>query len=467
MGATTTIFRSTFPVPRDELWAWHVRPGAFERLTPPWQEIRDFTRSGPLAPGSTARFRTRIGGVPWEWVARHEQVDPPRLFRDVQWRGPFRRFDHRHLFHDRGPGASELEDRIEWELPGGALSSPMRAFALRELRRAFAYRHRLLARDLAIHAGSTPMKLLVTGSHGLVGSALVPFLTTAGHSVRRLVRGDGEEGDANWKPEADEIDARALDDVDAVIHLAGDGIADGRWNADKKQRIRDSRVKGTHLLATRIAAAAKRPAAFVCASAIGYYGDRGDGWLDEGSALGAGFLADVCREWETATHPASEAGVRVVNTRFGFILSARGGGLRRMLPPFRMGVGGRLGNGKQWISWVALDDVLAALLHAARTATLSGPVNVVAPQPVTNAEFTRTLGRVLQRPTLLPMPAFAARAAFGETADEVLLCSQRVKAAKLVASGFSFGWPTLEEALRHTLGEVHPAPEPASGAAAH
>jgi len=306
------------------------------------------------------------------------------------------------------------------------------------------------------------MKLLVTGTHGMVGSALVPFLTTGGHSVRRLVRGGGGDDDATWRPEPGELDARVFDGVDAVVHLAAANIGDGRWNAVTKQRIRDSRAHGTRLLATRLAAAAKRPATLVAASAIGFYGDRGDEWLDEDSALGAGFLADVCREWETATQPAAEAGVRVVNLRFGFVLSPAGGGLKRMLTPFRMGVGGRLGSGRQFISWVALDDVIAAILHAVGRRELHGPVNVVAPLPVTNAEFSATLGRVLHRPAVLPMPAFATRAAFGEMAEELLLASQRVKSERLQASGFTFAWPTLDAALRHLLGrtspDLHPIP---------
>jgi uncharacterized protein (TIGR01777 family) len=296
------------------------------------------------------------------------------------------------------------------------------------------------------------MNVLVSGSSGLVGSALVSSLKEKGHAVRRLVREGGDEHDVSWRPERGEVEARRLADLDAVVHLAGESIASGRWTALKKAAIRDSRVVGTRLLCDALARQAKPPKVVVSASAVGFYGaDRGEEWLDESSSVGHGFLADVCREWESATRPAIDAGVRVVHARLGFVLSARGGGLARMLPPFRLGVGGVVGSGRQYVSWVALDDVVGAIEHALTHASLRGPANVVAPSPVTNREFTKTLGRVVGRPTLVPMPTFAARLAFGEMADELLLGSQRVRPAKLESSGYAFRWPNLEEALRHAV----------------
>jgi uncharacterized protein (TIGR01777 family) len=304
------------------------------------------------------------------------------------------------------------------------------------------------------------MQLLVSGSSGMVGSALVPKLTEAGHSVRRLVRSGGEATDASWRPDRGELDAHALDGVDAVVHLGGESIGDSRWSATRKGAIFDSRVVSTRLLADRIAKAAAPPKALLVASAVGFYGDGGESWIDETAPAGAGFLAGVCREWEAATRPALDAGVRVVHLRFGFILSPKGGGLRKMLTPFRFGLGGAMGGGRQWMSWIALDDVVAAIVHAVQSAALNGAVNVVTPNPVTNAEFTKTLGRVLGRPTFFPMPTFAARAAFGEMADELLLASQRVRPAKLLASGFAWSHPLLEEALRHLLAAAPAAPAP-------
>lgn len=312
------------------------------------------------------------------------------------------------------------------------------------------------------------MRLLVAGSNGMVGSALVRELVEARHDVRRLVRSGGGPADATWSPERGELDARALDGIDAVVHLAGVSIGDARWSAARKAALYDSRVGSTRLLAERIAKAAKPPKALLVASAVGYYGDCGDTWVDENSQNGAGFLASLCLQWEKAAFAAVDAGVRVVHLRFGFILSARGGGLRKMLTPFRLGVGGAIGGGRQWLSWIALDDVVGAILHVLKNEFLSSAVNVVAPQPATNAAFTRTLGRLLHRPTILPMPTVAARLAFGEMADELLLASQRVKPTKLLASGFTWQWPELEAALRHVLDEGVAEPtEPLEKAAAH
>jgi uncharacterized protein (TIGR01777 family) len=296
------------------------------------------------------------------------------------------------------------------------------------------------------------MNVVVSGSRGLVGSALLPFLTAGGHAVRSLVRDGGAATDLAWNPDRGELEGRGFDGVDGVVHLAGEPIAAGRWNAAKKQRILDSRVRGTRLLAETLARLPTPPKVLVCASAIGFYGDRGDERLDESSALGSGYLADVCRQWEGAARPAVERGIRVVQLRFGVVLSARGGALARMLPPFKLGLGGPLGHGQQWMSFVALDDALAIVLRALTDDSLRGPVNAVAPAPVTNADFTRTLARVLGRPAFLAMPAFAARLAFGEMADELLLSSQCVAPRKLLEHGHAFGWPTLEGALRHLLG---------------
>jgi uncharacterized protein (TIGR01777 family) len=299
------------------------------------------------------------------------------------------------------------------------------------------------------------MRVLVSGSSGLVGSALVSLLTGGGHQVVRLVRAQpkDEASEVRWDPEAGDIDGAGLKGVDAAVHLAGESIAAGRWTAAKKGRILESRVKGTRLLAEALAGLEPLPRALVSASAVGYYGDRGEEELREESGSGSAFLSEVCRQWEAATEPAAAGGIRVVNLRFGIMLSAAGGALPRLLTPFRLGAGGTVGSGRQFMSWIALDDVVGVILHALITEALRGPVNAVAPQPVTNREFTKTLGRVLGRPTLFPLPAFAARLAFGEMADELLLASQRVEPARLLASGYSFRFPELEGALRHVLGK--------------
>jgi uncharacterized protein (TIGR01777 family) len=296
------------------------------------------------------------------------------------------------------------------------------------------------------------MYILVTGASGLIGSALVSSLTAAGHDVIRLVRSQPKPGEkaAHWDPMAGSIDVSGLQGVEAVVHLAGENIAE-RWTAAKKARIRDSRVKGTQVLCEALTALTPLPKVLVSASAVGYYGDRGAEVLTEDSPAGAGFLAEVCRAWEAATEPAQQGGIRVVRSRFGVVLSAAGGALAKMLPPFRMGLGGVLGSGRQYMSWIALDDAVAAIHHAIVTDGLQGPTNAVAPHAVTNQEFTKILGKVLGRPTVLPMPAFAARLMFGEMADELLLASTRVQPAKLQASAYTFRYPELERALRHVL----------------
>lgn len=297
------------------------------------------------------------------------------------------------------------------------------------------------------------MTVLVTGSTGLLGSALVPFLTDQGHRVIRLVRKDPKPDEVRWHPEAGTIDTAGLEGLDAVVHLAGENIAEGRWNAAKKARIRDSRVNGTRLLAESLAGLSAPPGVLVSASAIGYYGDRGDEVLREDSPAGSDFLAEACLAWEAAAQPAAQKGIRTVNLRTGIVLSAEGGALAKMLFPFKMGAGGVIGSGNQYMSWISIHDTIGVVHHALTTDALQGPVNTVAPTPVTNREFTSTLGRALSRPTLFPMPAFAARLAFGEMADALLLASARVEPVRLQETGYAFQHPHLEGALRHILGK--------------
>lgn len=296
------------------------------------------------------------------------------------------------------------------------------------------------------------MKILISGSHGLVGTALGKALQSDGHEVLALVRrAPSSESEVEWYPERGSLALSGMEGMDAVVHLAGESIASSRWTAEKKQRIRDSRVKGTTVLAEALGNLRVPPKTLLSASAIGYYGDRGDLILTEASAAGNDFLAGVCVEWEKATESASEKGIRVVNARIGIVLSKDGGALAKMLPFFRMGMGGRISSGRQWMSWITLDDLVSAFQFALADDKLSGPVNFVAPNPVTNAEFTRTLGKALSRPTLFPIPAFGVRLAVGEMAGPLLLSSQRVAAERLKQAGYHFEYPDLAEALRHVL----------------
>ncbi len=296
------------------------------------------------------------------------------------------------------------------------------------------------------------MNVLVSGATGLVGSVLVPSLAQGGHAVSTLVRLRPVSGTRSipWDPASGRLEPSALEGIDAVVHLAGESIV-GRWTQAKKQRILISRVQGTTLLAQALGRMSRPPRVLISASAIGYYGDRGDELLDEQSPAGQGFLPEVCRAWEAATAPAQICGIRVVSLRLGIVLSRRGGALAAMLLPFQLGLGGRLGHGRQYWSWVAIDDVAGAIVHVLQTETLAGPVNVVVPNPVTNAEFTRILGRVLKRPTLIPVPKFAPRLVMGDMADALLFASARVVPRQLEASGYPFRFSVLEDALRFLL----------------
>jgi hypothetical protein len=296
------------------------------------------------------------------------------------------------------------------------------------------------------------MNILVTGASGLIGQALIPVLTTGGHRLTCLVRFKPRGGESlvYWNPAAGDIDAAKLEGFEAVVHLAGEPVT-GRWNATKKTAIRESRVKSTRLLCETLTRLSKRPRVLVAASASGYYGDRGDEVMREESGAGPSFLSQVCQEWEAATKPAAASGIRVVNLRIGFVLSPLGGGLARMLPPFKMGVGGKIGSGKQYMSWIGIDDLVQIILFATTAETLNGTVNAVAPNPVTNLVFTKTLARVLGRPAIFPMPAFAVRLAFGEMGEELLLASARIEPARLLSAGYQFRFPELEGALRHVL----------------
>ena len=295
------------------------------------------------------------------------------------------------------------------------------------------------------------MKILVTGSSGLIGTALCRRLERDGHEVVRLVRRQTARGEVRWDPAAGELEQVALKGMEAVVHLGGANIAARRWTARVKDELRQSRVQPTELLATRLAELDAPPPVLISASAIGIYGDRGDEVLDEKSGPGAGFLAELGTAWEGASAVASEAGIRVVHARLGVVISREGGALAKMLLPFRWGLGGQVGTGRQYVSWIGLEDAVAALIYAVENDALRGPVNLTAPQPVTNAELTRTLGRVLRRPTLLPLPAWVAKLLLGELAEEGLLASQRVRPTRLLEAGFEFAYPELEGALRRAL----------------
>jgi uncharacterized protein (TIGR01777 family) len=444
---------SRLPFAAETVFAWHERPGALERLTPPWEHVRVIERSGGIEDGASVVLQV---GTPLglRWVLRHRDFVAGRQFADEQVKGPFARWMHLHRFEPDGPSACIMTDRIEYAPPLGSAA----AFVVRpRLERMLAYRHELLRRDIAAHeryADRQPLRVAVTGASGLIGRALVPFLTTGGHHVTPVVRGRGKGSGVRWDYETGRIDAAGLEGMDAVVHLAGENVG-ARWTRERRRRIMESRVIGTRFLAEALARLRRPPRVLISASAVGIYGNRGDEVLTEASPTDAGpedLLTEVGRGWEAATEPARAAGIRTVSTRFGIVLTPAGGALGRMLTPFRLGLGGPLGSGRQWMSWIGVDDVVGAIHHALMTESLAGAVNVTSPHPATGGEFATTLGRVLGRPALLAAPAPALRLAFGEMADVALLSSTRVLPSRLEASGYEFRHPDLETALRFLLG---------------
>jgi uncharacterized protein len=449
----------SLPASAEDVYAWHLRPGAFQRLTPPWEKVAVVDPGIGVAEGSRVIIRVPLGGPFFKtWIAEHRDLIPGRQFRDIQLTGPFARWEHTHRVTPNDARSCVLEDDIEYALPLGALGSLFGGgHVRRQLTRMFDYRHAVMRLDTARHAlgGAKTMKVLITGASGLVGQALTAFLTTGGHSVTCLGRGasrlPGTES-RTWDPNTGKLDPADVDGFDAVVHLAGESVAGGRWTTARKQRIRDSRILGTRLLAETLAKVSNPPQVFVSASATGYFGDRGDTPLPEDAPPGEGFLPDVCVEWERAAEPARACGIRVVHPRIGLVLTPAGGALKSMLPPFQWGVGGPFGSGRNYMSWITLDDLIGVIHHALITPGLTGPVNAISPEPVTNLEFSRTLGKVLHRPTLLPVPRFAARILLGEMTDALLFASVRAIPEKLLATGFQFAHPRLEAALRHVLG---------------
>lgn len=441
--------------PLQEVFSWHSREGAFERLSPPWRSVEVLEREGGIKDG---RISLKLGRFPFavRWKLQHRDYAHGSRFRDVQISGPFCHWEHTHEMKPLGPSSSLLEDRIECVLPLGVLGQIGRPTVSKKLDQLFKYRHRTLVEDIEQHKkyGGRPMRVLISGASGLVGQALKAFLTTGGHEVFRLVRSEPADpcSEIRWNPEAGDLDFGRLEGFDAVVHLAGENIASGRWTEERKRKILDSRVRGTKLLAQGLTKLKRPPSVFVSASAIGYYGHRPGEKLTEASSPGETFLSKVCEAWEEAARGVSVNGIRLVCVRLGIVLSPKGGALAKMLPPFKLGLGGVMGSGQQYMSWVSLDDVVGAIHHVLITDSVRGAVNIVAPEAVTNADFTKTLGRVLGRPTLFPLPAFAARLALGEMADELLLADTRVEPLVLLESGYQFRTKDIEDALRHMLG---------------
>lgn len=460
---TRNVFiKSTkIPATNKEAFDYHAREGALERLVPPWSILTVTSHEGDIRDGAMSTFKVSFGLIGLKWTAVHFGYLQDRQFQDKMVKGPFQSWIHTHSFIPDEIGHCIMEDKIAYSPPFGKLGPILLNNTIQNnLNQLFHYRHRILSNDSnlwKIAERSKGQKILITGSHGLIGSSLIPLLTAAGeHKIRRLARPSSNRNNTNshsmvWNPNDGKVNVKDLEGFDVVIHLAGENIF-GRWTDSKKQRILESRIKSTKLLCDSLIKLANPPSTLICASATGFYGNQGNEVLTEESKPGFGFLSDVCRKWEESTETARDAGIRVVNTRFGVVLTPKGGMLQKLLALSRFGLGLRLGDENQHISWVSIEDVIGSIFYSIINSSIRGPVNVVSPNPVTNLEFSKTLARIVKSKIMLPISQKLARMMLGELADAMIASSTLVVPNKLSLAGYRFVNPDLEDTLRLLLG---------------
>ncbi len=433
---------------------WHAQPGALQRLTPPWQNMKVLQQTGGIQKGARVTMVNYFFGVPIKMEAEHIAYEEGAFFQDKLIKSPFHSWTHSHSLLGSGEDSSTLEDKIEYRLPW-YYPGFMKAIVKKELTRIFNYRHNIFQNDIKRHSISKKqLTILISGASGLLGAALIPFFTTGGHRVLTLVRrkADPDKNEISWDPAKGELELDDIGKIDVVINLNGSPIAEGRWTQKRSERIVESRTASTLLLAEKIAGLKEKPELFLSASAIGYYGDCGDRTVNEKEKEGTLFISDVCKIWEDSTEKAVKAGIRTVFGRIGIVLTPQGGALERMLPGFYAGLGGKLGAGKQYMSWISLEDIVGSIWHIINTSDINGPVNLAAPSPVSNKEFTKTIGKVLKRPAVLLVPAWLIKLIWGKMGVELLLSGTKAKPTVLLDTGYTFCHKTLEEALRAELG---------------
>jgi uncharacterized protein (TIGR01777 family) len=462
---TESIFiKSTkIPATNKDAFDYHAREGALERLVPPWSILTVTSHEGNIRDGAISAFRVSFGVIGFKWTAVHFGYLQDRQFQDKMVKGPFQSWIHTHSFLPSEIGHCIMEDKIAYSPPFGKLGPTLLDNNIQNiLNQLFHYRHRILSNDInlwKIAGRSKGQKILITGSHGLIGSSLIPLLTAAGeHKITRLARPPSNRNNNNtnlhsiiWDPREDKVNVKELEGFDVVVHLAGENIF-GRWTDSKKQRILESRIKSTRLLCDSLIKLANPPSTLICASATGFYGNQGNEVLTEKSKPGFGFLSDVCRKWEESTETARDAGIRVVNMRFGAVLTPKGGMLQKLLALPRFGLGLRLGDENQHISWVSIEDAIGSIFYSIINSSIRGPVNVVSPKPVTNLEFSKTLARIVKSKIMLPISQKLARMMLGELADTMITSSTLVVPNKLSSAGYRFLNPDLEDAFRLLLG---------------
>ncbi len=451
---------SHLPVSCEEAFAWHERPGALERMIPPWEEAEVIEKKGSIKDGDKVTLRTKLGPISLLFSAQHQNYVKNQQFEDIQVKGPFSYWKHTHIFESIDSSKSKLIDHVEYKLPLGFLS-PLFNFSFMEekLNKLFAYRHRTLINDLYLHSkySQKKLKILVTGASGLVGHDLLPFLTTGGHIVISLSRNKSTKDNSNvvyWDQEKNEFtNPSLLENLDAVIHLAGENIAAKNWSDERKQELISSRVQYTKFLCNALVQLKNPPKAFISASGIGIFGNRHyDDILTEDSKLGEGFLAELAKDWENASFAIQNAGARVVHLRFGAIVSSRGGILKKLLTPYKLFAGGPIGSGKQMLPWISMVDVLGIILFSLANDKVVGPVNAVSPQIVSNEQFSDILAQALDRPNSLRIPEIVVDLLFGEMGKEILLAGQNAAPVKATHLGFEFLQAHLHDALTYYLG---------------
>ncbi len=448
--------RTLIDAPVSNVFSWHERQGAVSRLTPPWVSLALVHHSGGIETGTQVHFVLKIFGLPFVWEAEHIAWKKNHMFRDHQVQGPFKKWVHTHGFEKVSDNRTIMVDHVTFVLPFGILGRLFKKLALKDLGRIFTYRHRVLKDDLeTMPRKFTPLTILISGASGTIGKSLVPFLRTSGHKVLQLVRRNPRPGsdEISWDPDNGLLELDDSMGIDAVINLNGMDISRGRWTRSKKQRILSSRTGPTRLLMEKLAGLEKKPFVFICASAIGYYGNAEDNRLTERAPSGNRFISSVCRQWEEAAMTGVPHETRLVTLRIGIVLTPAGGALERLFPVFALGLGTRISHGHQYMSWVSMEDVLGAVHHILFNPEICGPVNMTAPAPVTNREFTGSLAAVSRRPAWFVLPGFLVRLFWGQMGKETLLDSARVLPEKLVKSGYVFRFPDIDSAMRHALGK--------------
>ena len=465
MTASTYKSELEVPVPVDQLFSWHENPGAFERLTPPFEPVKVKKRKGGID-GGEVHLQMNLGPIPLPWVARHHNYIKNKQFLDEQVSGPFASWNHAHLFEKIDAKSSKLIDKIDYKLPFGTVGKTFGgAFAEQKIKQMFAYRRNITKNDLVSQSkySGSPLNIAVTGGSGLIGSQLKPYLTTAGHSVENIVRGRPQKGELSWNLENKTMSN--LSGKDVVVHLAGEpiskplgGMIPLPWTKWKRNEILKSRVEGTKLISEHIASLNNPPKVMICASAVGYYGDRGEDLLSESEESGDDYFSHVVSEWENAAQPAVDAGIRVVFLRIAPVMSPLGGALQVLGNAARLGSSPPVAGGKQWWSWISLDDVVDVIYHSIINEKLSGPVNVASPNPVRQKEWASTLARVIwgrfgPLTGLIPVPGFVLKSVLGEFGDVLALSSIKIDSSKLLDSGYKFRFENLEDCFRHLLGK--------------